>query len=133
LAVRIFKDLEFDKWARDDGVTDAMLCTAAAEIEEGLVDARLGGFLIKKRVAAPGRSKRDSYRTIAAHRQGSRLVFLHGFAKNEQENITKKEKKALRMLGDVYMEYTDATLTKQIAEGLILEIVCNEQNSKKRT
>jgi hypothetical protein len=132
LPVRIFKDLEFDKWARDDGVTDAMLWAAVAEIEEGLVDARLGGFLIKKRVAAPGRGKRSGYRTIAAYRQGNRLVFLHGFAKNEQENITKKEKEALQMLGDEYMKYTDATLTEQVAKGLIREIVRNEQNSKKR-
>jgi hypothetical protein len=38
-----------------EGVTDDMLCVAAAETERGLVDARLGGFLLKKRVAAPGR------------------------------------------------------------------------------
>jgi hypothetical protein len=124
LTVRVFKDLEFHDWARDEGVSDAVLCTAAAEIENGLVDARLGGFLIKKRVAAPGRGKRGGYRTIAAHRQDNRLFFLHGFAKNEKDNITKNEKKALQMLGEQYMNFVDTVLAQQITENLIVEIVC---------
>lgn len=103
-----------------------MLCDAANEIEAGLVDARLGGFLLKKRVAAPGRGKRGSYRTIVGHRQGDRLIFVHGFAKNETDNITKKEKEALRKLCDVYM------LAETIETKQILEIQCHEQNSQER-
>ena len=100
------------------------MCAAAAEIENGLVDARLGGFLIKKRVAAPGRGKRGGCRTIAAHRQGNRLVFLHGFCKNEKDNITKKEKLGLKMIGDQYMKFSDAVLARQVSENLIVEIIC---------
>ncbi|NNH65750.1 type II toxin-antitoxin system RelE/ParE family toxin [Rhizobium laguerreae] len=106
------KDLEFEDWAAEYNVTDAMLCDAAKEIEAGLVDARLGGFLLKKRVAAPGRGKRGSYRTIVGHRQGDRLIFVHGFAKNETDNITKKEKEALRKLCDVYMLADDKKLVR---------------------
>ncbi|GEO39393.1 hypothetical protein SAE02_35410 [Skermanella aerolata] len=124
MAIRVLKDLGFHDWARDEGVTDGVLCAAAAEIENGLVDARLGGFLIKKRVAAPGRGKRGGYRTIAAHRQGNRWVFLHGFCKNEKDNITKKEKLGLQMIGDQYMKFSDAVLTRQVSENLIVEIVC---------
>jgi hypothetical protein len=103
-------------------VTDAMLCDAAKEIEAGLVDARLGGFLLKKRVAAPGRG-------IVGHRQGDRLIFVHGFAKNEADNITKKEKEALRKLCDVYMPSDDKKLAKMIEMKQMLEIQCHEQNS----
>lgn len=124
MAVRVFKDLGFDDWARDEGVTDAMLCTATQEIENGLIDAKLGGGLIKKRIASPGRGKRGGYRTIAAYRQGTRLVFLHGFAKNEKANISRNEQKALQKLGEVYMGYDDAMLTKQVMAGLILEVRC---------
>ncbi len=129
MAYRVFKDIEFAAWTKDEGVTDKMLCAAAAEIERGLVDARLGGFLIKKRVAAPGRGKRGGYRMIVAHRQGDRFVFLHGFAKNEQENISKQEKRALLKLGDQYMEYDDRTLSKMVTGRLIAEVRCHEQNS----
>jgi len=132
MPVRVFKDLEFDDWARRYGPTDQMLCAAADEIERGIVDARLGGFLLKKRVAAPGRGKRGSYRTILAHRQGNRLVFLHGFAKNDAGNITKKEKAALLKLGDQYMGYDDATMSRLAAKRLIVEIRCHEQDPQQR-
>jgi hypothetical protein len=127
--VRILKDLEFNDWADKCDVTDAMLCVAAKEIEAGLVDARLGGFLLKKRMAAPRRGKRRSYRTIVGHRQGDRLIFIHGFAKAETENITKKEKEALRKLCDVYMVANDKRLAEMIEEKQILEIRCDEQDS----
>ena len=67
--VRLLKDLEFARWARKEHLTDRMLHDAANEIERGLVDARLGGFLLKKRVARPGGGKRGGYRTILAYRQ----------------------------------------------------------------
>jgi hypothetical protein len=127
--VRVLKDLEFEDWAGEYNVTDAMLCDAAKEIEAGLVDARLGGFLLKKRVAAPGRGKRGGYRTIVGHRQGDRLIFVHGFAKNEADNITKKEKDALRKLCDVYMLADDKKLAKMIEMKQMLEVQCHEQNS----
>lgn len=116
MPARLFKDFEFDAWAKDEGVTDAMLRRAAAEIESGLVDARLGGFLLKKRVAAPGRGKSGSYRTIVAYRHDDRLVFLYGFAKNERENISGTERKALLKLGDEYMKLTMAAAATALKE-----------------
>lgn len=98
MTTRVLKDPEFADWALDNNVSDATLCKAALEINAGLIDARLGGNLIKKRVAAPGRGKSGSYRTIIGYRQSDRLIFLYGFAKNEQDNITKTEKKALQKL-----------------------------------
>lgn len=122
MPVRVFKDFGFHRWAKGEGVADAKLSEAADEIESGLVDARLGGFLIKKRVGAFGRGKRGGYRTIVAHRQGDRLVFLHGFGKNEKDDISSKEKKALHKLGDEYMSYSNANLSKQVQERLIFEV-----------
>jgi hypothetical protein len=133
LPVRILKDLEFSYWAAQYGVTDAMLCGAAIEIEAGLIDARLGGFLIKKRLAAPGRGKRGGFRTILGHREGDRLIFVHGFAKNETDNITRKEREALRKLCDIYMLADDRTLAKMIALNQILEIECHEQDFNQRS
>ena len=100
-----------------------MLMAAALEIDGGLIDAHLGGCLLKKRVAAPGRGKSRSYRVIVAWKQGERLFFLHGFAKREKDNITQKEKAALTRLAEVYMGYDDATLAEIVADGDLLEIV----------
>jgi hypothetical protein len=128
----VFQDLEFHDWAKDEGLTNEKLCEAAAEIESGLVNARLGGFLIKKRVGAAGRGKSGGYRTILAHRQGDRLVFLHGFGKNEKENISKKEKLALLKLGDHYMGLSDADMTKLVREELIIEVERHQPDTEKR-
>jgi hypothetical protein len=105
----VFKDLGFDDWAIDEGVADDALRVSAAEIDSGLIDARLGGFLLKKRVAAPGRGKSRSWRVIVAWREDDRLFFLHGFAKKDKDNITKKEKAALTLLAEQYMGYWGTT------------------------
>jgi hypothetical protein len=56
-----------------------------------LVDARLGGFLIKKRVAGFGRGKSGGYRTIVAYRQGDRVVFLR-FARMRKTTFRRERK-----------------------------------------
>ncbi|WP_305765391.1 type II toxin-antitoxin system RelE/ParE family toxin [Ensifer sp. NM-2] len=66
---------------------------------------------------------------MVGHRQGDRLIFVHGFAKNDTDNITKKEKEVLRKLCDVYMLADDKKLAEMIEKKLILEIQCHEQNS----
>jgi hypothetical protein len=121
-----FKNLEFGKWARKERVTDAMLCKAVKEIEAGLIDARLGGSLVKKRVAAQGRGKRGSYRTIVAHQRGKRLFFLYGFAKNEKDNISTKEREALLALGEHYMGLSDDEVTRLVAANVLHKVICDD-------
>lgn len=131
MPVRLLKDPEFDRWARKVGLMDQALRAAADEIEKGLIDARLGGSLVKKRVARPGRGKRGGYRTILAHRQGVRLIFLHGFAKNETDNITKRERLALLALGDEYMGHAEQVIDELVAKQLLIE-VCDEPDPEER-
>jgi hypothetical protein len=133
MPVRVFKAYDFHRWAKSEGLTDAKLWEAALEIENGLVNARLGGFLIKKRVGGQGRGKRGGYRTIVAHRQGDRLVFLHGFDKNDKDNISPREKEALHKLGDCYMTFSDAALSRTVRDGGIIEVRRHEQNPQERT
>jgi hypothetical protein len=125
----VVKTLEFDAWAREYGVAEAALKRAAVEIEAGLIDARLGGFLVKKRIAAPGRGKRGGYRVIIGYRQADRLIFIHGFAKNETETITKRETEALRKLCEIYMQADAEVFGRMIAKKLLLEISLDEQDT----
>jgi hypothetical protein len=115
-------DVGFDKWARKAGLSHDAIRKAASEIEQGLVDARLGGFLIKKRVGRENEGKRGGYRTIVAHRQGDRMIFLYGFAKNETDNISKKERQVLAKLGDVYMDKSSSDIAKMLDLQLIKEV-----------
>lgn len=93
--MQIYKTRQFDKWAGKEGLTDSVLAAAVVEMESGLIDADLGGHVVKKRVALPGRGKSGGARTLLAYRLGDRAFFVYGFAKNERDNIDDKELKAL--------------------------------------
>ena len=88
--MRAFKIKEFAKWARGEGLSNEALALAVVEMEKGLIDAKLGGQVVKKREALPGRGKRGSTRTLVAFRQGNKAFFIYGFAKNERANISDK-------------------------------------------
>ncbi len=96
-------------------------------MENGLIDADLGGFLYKKRVARPGGGKSGGYRTVFSARLGDRYVFLHGFTKKDKANITQDEKKALQFAGKVFLDLSPAELTKALHAGVLLEVHCVQQ------
>ncbi len=85
--MRAFKTKEFARFARREGIPDARLREAAERAARGLVDADLGGGIIKQRVARQGEGRRGGYRTLMAFRAGRQTVFLYGFAKSERDNI----------------------------------------------
>jgi len=96
-------------------------------MESGLIDADLGGFLYKKRVARSGSGKSGGYRTLVSAKIGSRYVFLQGFAKNDKANITQDEKKALQFAGKLFLDLSAEALSKALQSGVLMEVYC-EQN-----
>jgi hypothetical protein len=125
----ILADLNFSKWSKENGLDHKDLIKVADEIEKGLLDAHLGGFLVKKRIASATKGKRSGFRTIIAFRRNDRLVFLHGFAKSETENISLKERSALSKLADIYIRMERVNLKQMIEKKLILEIRDDEPHS----
>ncbi|MDO5059280.1 MAG: type II toxin-antitoxin system RelE/ParE family toxin [Neisseria sp.] len=89
--MRIFKFKHVAKFAAKQGITDSDLVEAVARAENGLVDADLGGGVIKQRIARQGQGKRGGYRSIILFKREDKAFFAHVFAKNEQENITVQE------------------------------------------
>ena len=118
---RILKRKDFVRWQVGERLPDVALCKAVKEMEDGLIDADLGGFLYKKRVARPGAGKSGGYRTLLSARIGDRYVFLHGFSKSEKANITRDEKRALQFAGKVFLELSGAALSKALLSGVLLE------------
>jgi len=119
---RTFKTRVFARWARKEGVTDRALLAAVAEMESGLVDARLGGGLFKKRVGLAGVGKRGGARTIVAGNFRDRWIFLYGFTKNERENIDQKEERDLKRIGGALLELDWTALKQMIEAGKLLEV-----------
>jgi hypothetical protein len=124
--MRAFKIKAFATWASGEGLSDDALASAVVEMEKGLIDAKLGGQVVKKRVALPGRGKRGSTRTLVAFKQGKKTFFIYGFAKNERANVSDTALRALKMLAKVLMDYTAAALTKAMKAGELIEIKVND-------
>ena len=59
---RVLKTRYFRRWAHAAGLTDEALLKAVREMEQGLIDADLGGGVIKKRIGVVGRGKRGGAR-----------------------------------------------------------------------
>jgi hypothetical protein len=89
--VRVFVTKWFTRYMRQERISDRLLCEAIARAELGVIDANLGGGLIKQRIARSGSGRSGGYRTLIAYRTARRTVFLYGFAKNERDNIGTRE------------------------------------------
>jgi len=120
--IRVFRTRTFNRWMKKAGVTDAALWAAAMEMSQGLVDADLGGHVMKKRVALTGQGKRGGARTIVATKMAGRWFFLYGFNKNERSNIDKDELKALQEAAKELLAFDEKQLAIALAAGEIVEI-----------
>lgn len=120
--MRIFKTKWFQRWACKEHLDDDVLRRAVSEMVAGLIDADLGGHVLKKRVALPGRGKRGSLRTLVAFKTDDKAFFIYGFAKNERDNISQNELKALRLLATELLGYSPALLAKAVTAGEIVEV-----------
>ncbi|MFI5400027.1 MAG: type II toxin-antitoxin system RelE/ParE family toxin [SAR324 cluster bacterium] len=107
---------------RKTDLTNAALVQAVREMEQGLIDANLGGGILKKRVALPGRGKRGSARTLVASQLDDRWFFLFGFEKNERDDITHQELQASRQYASELFKLAPAALEMAVASGELEEI-----------
>ena len=120
--MRVFKNKPFARFARKSGLTDASLWAAVVNAERGLIDADLGGGVVKQRIARAGGGKSGGFRTIILFRAGARAFFVHGFAKNEQDNIRDDELATFKLLAVRLLAYDDAALAQAIAAGVLMEV-----------
>jgi hypothetical protein len=92
------------------------------EMQSGLIDARLGGGVIKKRMARTGRGKSGGYCVLVVSNFGERWVFMFGFGKNERDNIDDDELKSIKRLAATLLNLNDVDVHKALAAGELQEI-----------
>ncbi len=124
--MRSFKTRYFSRWFRKAGLSDGSLCQAVDEMEKGLIDANLGGGVVKKRIALPGKGKSGGARTLVATNKRDRWFFLFGFEKNVRANITAEELQGLRIIAGQLLGMTPGQLDEALRDGSLQEI-CYEQ------
>jgi hypothetical protein len=125
--VRVFKNKAFSRFARKSRIDDSSLCKVVRDAERGLLDADLGGNVIKQRVARSGGGKSGGFRTLILFRMGILAFFVHGFAKNEQDNIDDDDLVALRKLATTMLAYNDAALGRALENKTLIEVICDEK------
>jgi len=111
--VRIFKTKGVGRFAWCERIADASLREAIERAEHGIIDADLGGGLIKQRLE--GRS--GGFRMIVAYRAAGRAVFLYGFSKNALDNIEDDQLHDLRIIGAAWLAASDEIITQALNDG----------------
>lgn len=107
---------------RRERISDASLGEAVRRAERGLIDADLGGGVIKQRVARPGQGRSGGYRALIAYRPKARAVFVFGFAKSAPDNVDEDELATLRDIAKGWLEAEAQALARALAQGLIQEV-----------
>ena len=121
--MRIFKNTWFNRFARRAQIDDKLLTEAIARVEKGLIDADLGGGVIKQRVAKPGMGKSGGYRTIILFKRGESCFFVYGFAKSERDNIDKYEEEVFKKAAKELFALSDAQLERLIGQKELIEVI----------
>lgn len=123
--MRIFKTKPFMRFANQAAINDEDLCEAVRSAENGLIDANLGGGVIKQRIARKGQGKSSGFRSIVLFLQGERSFFVYGFSKSSRDNIRKDELKAFRALASEMLGMSDSDLKSALGNQTIKEIFCD--------
>ena len=125
--MRVFKTKPFERFARKATIADAALCALVAAAERGEIDADLGGGVIKQRIARTGEGRSGGFRTLIVFRIGRCAFFVHGFAKNDQANISRTELAALKKLASELLGYQATALERLVLNGYLIEVKCIEE------
>ena len=125
--MRTFKTKAFARFVDREGIADEALCDAVERAARGLVDADLGGGVIKQRIARRGQGRSGGFRVIVVFRRGARAFFVHGFAKSDRDNLRRLELGALRALADEMLGLDGPRLEAMVTNGTISEVNCDGQ------
>jgi hypothetical protein len=112
----------FSRWAAKQNISEKNLFNALTEIRSGNFEANLGGNLYKKRIRLGGQGKSGGGRTIICYRKSDRAIFVHGFAKNEKSNLSRKELKAFKELLKILLTLSLKEITIAIKNGDLIEV-----------
>lgn len=121
--MRVFKTRWLARFARRERITDVNLLEAVERAERGIIDADLGGGLIKQRVARRGQGRSGGFRMILVYRTEDRAVFLYGFAKSERENVEPKELADLRLIAAEFVAADEDEFAEIISQEDLQEII----------
>lgn len=120
--MRVFRNAWFGRFARKEKISAEALWEAVERAEMGLIDADLGGGVIKQRISRPGAGKSGGYRSIVIYRKEDKAFFVFGFPKNAQGNIRNDEEDQFKKAAKITLALTDEQINLLIANGQFEEV-----------
>jgi hypothetical protein len=120
--LRVFINAWFGRFARKEKISPPVLWDAVIRAEKGLVDADLGGGVIKQRIARTGESKSKGYRSIVLYRQGDKAFFVYGFSKSDLGNIRDDEQEQFKKAAKLILALSDELIRQLIKNGQFEEV-----------
>lgn len=121
--MRVFKTKWFVRFARKERITDRTLWNAVDQADRDLIDADLGGGVIKQRVARSGQGKSGGYRAVIVYRTKARAIFVYAFAKSGKADLDPDELEGYRDLAKVYLAKSESDMDGYVAEGALTEVM----------
>jgi hypothetical protein len=118
----VYKNKPFARFAKKARISDADLWKTACLANEGMIDAHLGGGVIKQRIARAGEGKSGGSRSIILFKKDDRAVYVYGFEKKDLANIRSNELEAFRELAEVILGYTKAEIMKRVQDGALFVV-----------
>ncbi len=122
--LRTYKTSWFARFARKSRLADCILCDAVRRAQEGLVDADLGGGLIKQRLPRPGAGKSGGYRAILLFRRGELAIYVYGFDKRDLGNISQGELDGFRELAKLMLRLDEVEIEGELRKRSLVEVIC---------
>jgi hypothetical protein len=120
--VERYKLRDFAKWAKKEGISDDELAAVVLEMSRGLLGDRLGAHIYKKRLKVEGRGKRGGARAIVLYKDKDVTLFLYGYLKNDQANISQNEERQLRLFASEFMRLSSPERARLKTQGKLIAI-----------
>jgi hypothetical protein len=120
--LKIFKNAWFGRFVRKERISAEVLWDAVERADKGLVDADLGGGVIKQRIARPGESKSKGYRSIVLYRKGDKAIFVYAFPKSDLGNIRDDEQEQFKKAAKSILALSDEQIRQLIENGQFEEV-----------
>jgi hypothetical protein len=107
---RVFITRPFGRWMHKMNIVDKDLCLAVDEMARGLIDAGLGGNMVKKRLALPGEASEAAQESSSqpGKRSGGFSCLVLQRMKNRPIDVD--ELKALQELARQYLKLDERQL-----------------------
>ena len=113
---------QFAKWASKQKIPKYELASALSEVQAGIYEASLGGHIYKKRIRFEGQGKSGSGRTIVCYKRSDITIFIHGFAKNDKDNLSSRELHTFKEFAKILLGLSQDGIATAIENGDFIEV-----------